>query len=87
MEAWLNRLLCLDVADAVPPLPHRLPHPSQCNLFYVNRDTLFSFHQARFSYSIMSVFGSKMCSSVWAPAAAHNVEKYDDCCECRQRAM
>lgn len=23
----------------------RLPHPSECNLYYVNRDTLFSFHK------------------------------------------
>jgi hypothetical protein len=25
----------------------RLPHPSECDLFYVDRDTLFSFHKVR----------------------------------------
>lgn len=46
VEKWLNKLLCLDVS-----LSKRLrlatkgcPHPSECNLFYVNRDTLFSYH-------------------------------------------
>ena len=24
----------------------RLPHPSECQLYYVNRDTLFSYHKA-----------------------------------------
>lgn len=24
----------------------RLPHPSECELYYVNRDTLFSYHKA-----------------------------------------
>lgn len=46
VEKWLNKLLCLDATLAKS---HRLtakgtPHPSECNLFYVNRDTLFSFH-------------------------------------------
>ena len=45
VEKWLNGLLCLDAA-----LPRSkantqgFPDPSQCQLFNVNRDTLFSFH-------------------------------------------
>ena len=27
-------------------LLNRLPHPSECRLYYVNRDTLFSYHKA-----------------------------------------
>ncbi|KAI9842266.1 MAG: killer toxin resistant protein [Thelocarpon superellum] len=45
VEAWLNKVLCLDAT-----LPRSktnaqgCPHPSQCQLLHVNRDTLFSFH-------------------------------------------
>ncbi|KAI9890838.1 MAG: hypothetical protein M1814_003622 [Vezdaea aestivalis] len=45
VEKWLNNLLCLDAT-----LPRNraglqgCPHPSQCQLLHVNRDTLFSFH-------------------------------------------
>ena len=46
MEAWLHELLCLDAADHVPRAPARLPHPDECDLFYVSRDTLFSYHRA-----------------------------------------
>ncbi|KAJ1987527.1 N-acetyltransferase 10 [Dimargaris cristalligena] len=42
-EKWLNRLLCLD-ASVVTKNIHGCPHPSECELYYVNRDTLFSFH-------------------------------------------
>lgn len=50
VEAWLNSVLCLDCCDdavnskAVSALQYALPHPSQCELFYINRDTLFSYH-------------------------------------------
>ena len=46
MESWLHELLCLDAAEHVPRPPTRLPHPDECDLFYVNRDTLFSYHKA-----------------------------------------
>ena len=46
MEAWLHELLCLDAANHVPRAPARLPHPDECDLFYVSRDTLFSYHRA-----------------------------------------
>ncbi|KAI7984542.1 RNA cytidine acetyltransferase 2 [Camellia lanceoleosa] len=51
-------LLVIDEAAAMPLpmvrtllepylvfLSSRFPHPSECNLYYVNRDTLFSFHR------------------------------------------
>lgn len=44
IESWLNALLCLDVANAIPNLS-RLPPPTECDLYYVNRDTLFSYHR------------------------------------------
>ncbi|KAI8086330.1 GNAT acetyltransferase 2-domain-containing protein [Halteromyces radiatus] len=43
LEKWLNKLLCLD-ATVVSKNIQGCPHPSECELFYVNRDTLFSYH-------------------------------------------
>ena len=46
VEKWLNSLLCLD-ATVLPRQTHMsCPHPSKCELFYVSRDTLFSYHPA-----------------------------------------
>ena len=45
VESWLHELLCLDAAEHVPPTPARLPHPSECSLYYIERDTLFSYHK------------------------------------------
>jgi N-acetyltransferase 10 len=42
-EKWLNKLLCLD-ATSVPRMASGCPHPNECELYYVNRDTLFSYH-------------------------------------------
>lgn len=44
IESWLHTLLCLDVTSYIPNIS-RLPSPSECDLYYVNRDTLFSFHK------------------------------------------
>lgn len=46
VEKWLNKLLCLDVTLIKNPrfAANGTPHPSECNLFLVNRDTLFSYH-------------------------------------------
>lgn len=45
VEKWLNKLLCL---DAVLPRARAnssgCPDPNQCELWSINRDTLFSFH-------------------------------------------
>ena len=46
VEKWLNALLCLDATIAPKSAIHSTPHPSQCELFYVSRDTLFSYHPA-----------------------------------------
>lgn len=45
VESWLNNLLCLD-ATVVKSIQSGCPHPSECELYYVNRDTLFSYHKA-----------------------------------------
>ena len=60
IEGWLNKLLCLDAADFVPPVPSRLPHPDECDLYYVERDTLFSGHPASESFlqRVMSLYVS-----------------------------
>ena len=42
IESWLHELLCLDAR--VSPPSSSTPHPSACELFLVNRDTLFSYH-------------------------------------------
>ncbi|KAJ3224271.1 N-acetyltransferase 10 [Clydaea vesicula] len=54
VEKWLNNLLCLDSSNNTASLfsnlpmkgngPTGCPHPTSCELFYVNRDTLFSYH-------------------------------------------
>lgn len=44
IERWLNALLCLDVSNSIPSI-RRLPQPGDCDLYYVNRDTLFSYHK------------------------------------------
>jgi N-acetyltransferase 10 len=61
VELWLNKLLCLD-STQVPPTagPGMCPHPSTANLFYVNKDALFSFHKASelFLQRLVSLFVS-----------------------------
>ncbi|KAI0074126.1 DUF699-domain-containing protein [Panus rudis PR-1116 ss-1] len=46
VEKWLNSLLCLDATILPKSSQQGCPHPSQCELFYVSRDTLFSYHPA-----------------------------------------
>jgi N-acetyltransferase 10 len=46
VEKWLNTLLCLDATVTPSRITQGTPHPSVCELFYVSRDTLFSFHPA-----------------------------------------
>ena len=46
IEKWLNSLLCLDATIMPKPMHQGCPHPSTCELFYVSRDTLFSYHPA-----------------------------------------
>jgi N-acetyltransferase 10 len=53
VEAWLTKLLCLDACNpSASTITGHLaksslsgcPHPDECELYYVNRDTLFSYH-------------------------------------------
>ncbi|KAF8200392.1 GNAT acetyltransferase 2-domain-containing protein [Pholiota molesta] len=46
IEKWLNGLLCLDATILPRSNAQGCPHPSTCELFYVSRDTLFSYHPA-----------------------------------------
>ncbi|KAJ9113821.1 hypothetical protein QFC19_000014 [Naganishia cerealis] len=57
VEKWLNGLLCLDVSSVSRSISG-CPHPSQCELYYVNRDTLFSYHPASevFLQRMMSLY-------------------------------
>eukprot|EP00835_Amoeboradix_gromovi_P002543 NODE_147_length_17537_cov_0.265627.p1 type:complete len:987 gc:universal NODE_147_length_17537_cov_0.265627:14855-11895(-) len=43
IEVWLNELLCLNAQPG--PSINQLPCPQQCQLYVVNRDTLFSHHK------------------------------------------
>lgn len=45
IESWLTSLLCLD-ATVVPNLNSGCPTPDSCELYYVDRDALFSYHRA-----------------------------------------
>jgi len=56
MEKWLNGLLCLEASNTM--LPGGTPLPQDCNLYYINRDTLFSYHSAseEFLHRIMALF-------------------------------
>jgi len=68
VEAWLNKLLCLDsgTADSLK-LNSGAPAPSDCDLYYVDRDALFSFHKLSeaFLQKLMALYTSahyKVCS-------------------------
>jgi len=56
VEKWLNGLLCLEASNT--SLPGNIPLPEDCDLYYINRDTLFSYHSAseEFLHRIMALF-------------------------------
>lgn len=61
VESWLNKLLCLDCCTpdlSRSRLAAGCPHPSMCELYYVNRDTLFSYHPVSetFLQKMMSLY-------------------------------
>jgi N-acetyltransferase 10 len=60
IERWLNDLLCLDatVAETIPA--GGCPHPADCELYYIHRDTLFSYHKASeaFLHKLMALYVS-----------------------------
>ncbi|XP_069755546.1 RNA cytidine acetyltransferase [Narcine bancroftii] len=57
VEKWLNDLLCLDCLN-VSRIISGCPLPETCDLYYVNRDTLFCYHKASeaFLQRLMSLF-------------------------------
>lgn len=58
VEAWLHQLLCLEAS--LSTLPPTLPQPNECQLFYVNRDTLFGYHKVseKFLKAVMGLLVS-----------------------------
>jgi N-acetyltransferase 10 len=58
VEKWLNKLLCLDATLPRSSNIGGTPHPSQCQLLQVNRDTLFSFHPVseKFLQNMMALY-------------------------------
>lgn len=59
VEKWLNKLLCLDATLPRSRMNTQgCPHPSQCQLLSVNRDTLFSFHAVseKFLQQMMALY-------------------------------
>ena len=44
VETWLNKLLCLDASNTLNRLTN-LPKLEECELFFINRDTLFSYNK------------------------------------------
>ncbi|CAG0894582.1 unnamed protein product [Cyprideis torosa] len=57
VETWLNGLLCLD-ASKIQPISSGCPVPQDCELYYINRDTLFCYHKASemFLQRLMSLY-------------------------------
>lgn len=61
VEKWLNDLLCLNCCQISPEYSIRgggCPLPEACELYYVNRDTLFSYHKVSemFLQRLMSLY-------------------------------
>ncbi|KAJ1726583.1 N-acetyltransferase 10, partial [Coemansia biformis] len=56
-EQWLHKLLCLD-ASIAPKTLSGCPHPSECELYWINRDSLFSYHPVSeaFLQRLMALF-------------------------------
>lgn len=62
VEKWLNKLLCLDakVTKNAKYATRGCPHPNKCKLFFINRDTLFSYDPVSeaFLQKMMALFVS-----------------------------
>ncbi|KAF9699808.1 hypothetical protein EKO04_002229 [Ascochyta lentis] len=59
VERWMNDLLCLDATLPRSKLgTHGCPHPDECQLLHVNRDTLFSYNPAaeKFLQKMMALY-------------------------------
>lgn len=57
IEKWLSSLLCLDV-QTLPHLSSGCPTLDMCELYFINRDALFSYHRAAESFlqRVVSIF-------------------------------
>ncbi|XP_059479969.1 RNA cytidine acetyltransferase [Neocloeon triangulifer] len=57
VEKWLTEVLCLDVTS-IAPVMSGCPPPENCELYYINRDTLFCYHKASeaFLHRIMALY-------------------------------
>lgn len=57
IEKWLNTLLCLD-ATTVHDVNSGCPTPDACELYYIDRDALFSYHKAAesFLHRLVSIY-------------------------------
>lgn len=61
VERWLNKLLCLDCGSAAEMnLVGGAPAPSDCELYHVDRDALFSYHKLSetFLQKVMGLYTS-----------------------------
>ncbi|GFR30827.1 RNA cytidine acetyltransferase [Trichonephila clavata] len=60
VEDWLNRLLCLDASIEPPYFNSGPPKCQECDLYYVNRDVLFSYNKfaETFLQQLVSLFVS-----------------------------
>lgn len=59
VERWLNDVLCLDATLPRSKMNTQgCPHPSECQLLHVNRDTLFSFNPVaeKFLQKMMALY-------------------------------
>lgn len=60
IEKWLYHLLCLDATLIDKVTISNLPIPEDCELYYINRDTLFSYHSVSESFlqNLVSLYTS-----------------------------
>lgn len=58
VERWLTNLLCLDATILDLPWTAGCPAPEDCQLYYINRDTLFSYHRSSesFLHQLMALY-------------------------------
>ena len=60
VEKWLYHLLCLDATLIDKLTISQFPMPNDCELYYINRDTLFSYHSVseQFLQNLVSLYTS-----------------------------
>lgn len=60
IEKWLYHLLCLDATLIDKVTISNYPMPDDCELYYINRDTLFSYHSVSESFlqNLVSLYTS-----------------------------